>query len=166
MGYPDVVPASLSDAATALRQWPARRWWVALAAALVTLLVIGLPTDVVPNPVFGRSIEVTWWSYPALVLAALLGGLLAATYVRTGDPRSAEVDRPGRLGAAGGFVAYLAVGCPVCNKLVLLALGTTGAIQWFAPVQPYLAVLGVVLLTWALLVRLRGDIACRVDQPV
>ena len=151
-----------TDAVAALRAWPARRWWVAVVATAVTALVIGVPTDVVPNPVFGRSIEVTAWSYPALLLAALLGGLLAATYVRTGSPADAEVDRPGKLGAAGGFVAYLAVGCPVCNKLVLLALGTTGAMQWFAPVQPLLAVVGVVLLAWALLVRLRGEVSCPV----
>jgi hypothetical protein len=156
------MAATLRDAASALRAWPARRWWVAALAATATALVIGLPTDVVPNPVFGRSIEVTIWSYPALLLAALLGGLLAATYVRTGSPADAEVDRPGKLGAAGGFVAYLAVGCPVCNKIVLLILGTTGAMQWFAPVQPVLAVVGVMLLSWALLVRLRGEVACPV----
>ncbi len=159
------MPATLSDATAALRAWPVRRWWVAAAATALTVLVIGLPTDVVPNPLFGRSVEVTWWSYPSLLLAAVLGGLLAATYVRTGRPADAEVDRPGKLGAAGGFVAYLAVGCPVCNKLVLLALGTTGAMQWFAPVQPLLAVAGVVLLGWALLVRLRGEISCPVELP-
>jgi hypothetical protein len=148
------------DAAAALCAWPARRWWVAGIASVATMLVIGLPTDVVPNPVFGRSIDVTWWSYPSLVLAALLGGLLAATYVRTGERD--QVDRPGKLGTAGGFLAYLAVGCPVCNKLVLLALGTTGAMQWFAPVQPLLAVAGVVLLGWALVVRLRGELSCPV----
>jgi hypothetical protein len=121
--------------------------------------VIGLPTDVVPNPVFGRSIEVTAWSYPALVVTALLGGLLAATYVRTGAP----ADTTAKLGGVGGLLAYLAVGCPVCNKLVLLALGTSGAMQWFVPVQPYLAAAGVVLVAWALYVRLRGEVACPVE---
>ena len=160
------MTSALADAATALRGWPARRWAVAGLAALATLLVIGLPTDVVPNPVFGRSIDVTWWSYPALVVSALLGGLLVATYIRTGDPGTGDgtqpMDRPGRLGSVGGFLAYLAVGCPVCNKLVLLALGTTGALQWFAPVQPLLAVVGTALLAWALHVRLRGEVACPV----
>jgi hypothetical protein len=149
-------------AVTALRAWPARRWWVAGIAALATALVVGLPTDVVPNPVFGRSIEVTAWSYPALAVTAVLGGLLAATYVRTGSP----ADGTAKLGGVGGFLAYLAVGCPVCNKLVLLALGTSGAMQWFAPVQPYLAAAGIALLAWALHVRLRGEVACRVTPPV
>ena len=146
-------------AVTALRAWPARRWLVAAAAAVVTVLVIGLPTDVVPNPVFGRSIEVTPWSLPVLAVTAVLGGLLAATYVRTGSP----ADRSATVGGVGGFLAYLAVGCPVCNKIVLLALGTTGALRWFAPIQPYLAVLGIVLLAWALQVRLRGEVSCAVS---
>jgi hypothetical protein len=146
-------------AVTALRAWPARRWLVTAVAALVTFLVIGLPTDVVPNPVFGRSIEVTPWSMPVLAVTAVLAGLLAATYVRTGTP----ADRSAKVGGVGGFLAYLAVGCPVCNKIVLLALGTTGAMQWFAPIQPYLAVAGVALLVWALQVRLRGEVACAVS---
>ena len=99
--------------------WSARRWGAAALGALLTAVLIGVPSDVIPNPVFGRPVDVTWWSYPSLVLAALLGGLLAATYVRTGERD--QVDRPGKLGTAGGFLAYLAVGCPVCNKLVLLA---------------------------------------------
>lgn len=65
-----------------------------------------------------------------------------------------------RAGAVGGFLTYLAVGCPVCNKIALLALGYTGALQWFAPVQPVLAVAGVALLAYALRRRLAGEIAC------
>ena len=49
----------------------------------------------------------------------------------------------------------------MCNKLVLVALGTTGARRWFEPVQPLLAALSIVLLGAALRGRLRDD-ACRV----
>jgi hypothetical protein len=159
MRYPSGYLSGVPTVLLSLRAWPARRWLVAAGAALATVLVIGLPTDVVPNPVFGRSIEVTAWSYPTLVVTGLLGGLLAATYVRTEAP----ADTTAKLGGVGGLLAYLAVGCPVCNKLVLLALGTSGAMQWFAPVQPYLAAAGVVLLAGALYVRLRGEVACPVE---
>jgi hypothetical protein len=43
---------------------------------------------------------------------------------------------------------------------VILALGTTGARQWFEPLQPYLAVASIVLLVVALRIRLRGEVAC------
>jgi hypothetical protein len=54
------------------------------------------------------------------------------------------------------------VGCPVCNKLVLLALGSAGAMTWFEPVQPLLQLAAVGVLVWALDVRLRGERACPV----
>ena len=128
---------------------------VALAAwAIGTVLVVGLPTAMIPNPVFGRDVPTTWWAWPVLVATAVLGGLLGATYVRAGDEKVPS------SGLVGGLLAYLAVGCPVCNKVALLALGYAGALQWFAPVQPVLGVIGLVLLVWALDRRLRGEIAC------
>lgn len=152
---------------SALALWSRRRWLTALAAAVATVLVVGVPTVLIPNPVFGRDIPPTAWAWPVLLLTSVLGGLLLATYVR--DPRVAEptdntdnTDKAGKAGGLGGLLAYFAVGCPVCNKLVLLALGYSGALQWFAPAQPVLAAGGVVLLVWALRARLRGEIACSV----
>lgn len=144
--------------------WSTRRWVAALVGALVTALLVGIPTDVIPNPVFGRPVDVTWWSYPVLVVTAVLGGLLIATYVREpGDTRpDEELDRPGKTGGIGGLLSFFAVGCPTCNKLVVVALGSTGALDWFAPAQPLLAVGSIVLLAWALRARLRGQIACPV----
>jgi hypothetical protein len=150
-----------------LRGWSPRRWVVALASAVGTVLLIGLPTVLIPNPVFGRAIPTTWWNWPALVAAAVLSGLLVATYVRDSTLpaglQNADTEESGtRRGMVGGVLTFFAVGCPVCNKVVLLALGSAGAMQWFAPVQPLLAVAAVVALAWALHTRLRGERACRV----
>ncbi len=125
---------------------------------------MGVPTDVIPNPVFGRPIDVTWWSYPVLVATAVLGGLLIATYVRSepGGGAIDELDRPGRTGGAGGLLSFFAVGCPTCNKLVVVALGSTGALDWFAPAQPLLAAASLLLLAWALRARLRSATVCAV----
>jgi len=102
----------------------------AVAGAVATALLIGLPTDVIPNPVFGRPVDVTWWSYPSLGVTAVLGGLLLATYVRPDHDRSPadELDRPARTGGIGGLLSFFAVGCPTCNKLVVLAIGSSGAL--------------------------------------
>jgi hypothetical protein len=125
-------------------------------------LAIGLPTDVIPNPVFGRPVPVTWWSVPVLVITSVLAGLLLATYVREPTGEDAELDRPARAGGVGGLLAFFAVGCPVCNKLVLVALGTTGAMEVFAPLQPLLAVASIGLLAVALRARLRNESQCAV----
>ena len=158
-----------------LATWDRRRWAVAALAATLTALAIGLPTDVIPNPVFGRPVDVTWWSYPVLVLTAVLAGLLVATYVadtsargRTLDAAESidvgdvEIDPPGRVGGAGGLLSFFAVGCPTCNKLAVVALGSSGALDWFAPAQPVLAVLSLALLAWAVRARLRSATACRI----
>jgi hypothetical protein len=152
-----------------LEQWPRRLWLVAAASGIGIAILVALPTAVIPNPVFGRSVAVTWWSYPVVLATGILGGLLVATYVR--DPRSASLDEPdpgldraSRFGVAGTLVSFFAVGCPVCNKLVLVALGATGAVTWFAPFQPILAAASVVLMVVALRMRLRTATACRIPQ--
>ncbi|SDM60753.1 hypothetical protein SAMN05216368_101429 [Cryobacterium flavum] len=142
-----------------LRRWPSRRWWVALATALCTVVFIAIPTDLIDTPFFSRQIPPTAWSWPVLTLSAVLTGMVTATYVA--HPEGAPPSRAaGRLGMAGWLVTFFAVGCPVCNKLVLLALGATGAMQFFEPVQPYLAAASIVLLGWALYARMTRENSC------
>ncbi len=158
-------PTRSSSAWGNLADWSPRRWAAAIVATVVVALLIGVPTDVIPNPVFGRPVPVTWWSYPTLAITAILGGLLAATYVRntqTTPAPSEEIDAPTRNGGIAGLLSFFAVGCPVCNKLVIVALGATGARQWFEPVQPLLAVASVAMLSWALRARLRSADSCRI----
>lgn len=152
-----------------LEQWPPRLWLVAAASGIGIGILVALPTAVIPNPVFGRSVAVTWWSYPVVIATGILGGLLVATYVRdprlaTGEDAEAGVDQASRFGVAGTLVSFFAVGCPVCNKLVLVALGATGAVTWFAPFQPILAAASVALMLVALRLRLRTARACRISQ--
>lgn len=146
-----------------LRGWSLRRWVVAAVGAAGIVLVVAIPTAIVPNSFFTRSMPVTWWSYPVLVLTGVAGGLLLASYMRDGQPpvdAPQKVDRPSRMGLAGTTLAFFAVGCPVCNKVVLIALGASGAMTWFAPLQPLLAAASLVLLAVALRVRLRNQASC------
>jgi hypothetical protein len=143
-----------------VREWGGRRWAAALGGTVVVGLLIGLPTELVPNPFFRRMMPAEWWNVPVWIATSVLSGLLLATYVREGA--SVDVDRPSRRGGLGGLLAFFAVGCPVCNKLVVVALGTSGAMTWFAPVQPFLAAAALLLLAAALRGRLRGARSCAV----
>lgn len=153
-----------------LRTWGAREVTVAVVAGLLVAVLIGVATVLIPNPFFTREIAPPWWNHPVWLLTSALSGMLVATYVDSGrgraaggsDPVAGGQSAPGRFGALGGLLAWFAVGCPVCNKLALLALGYSGAITWFAPVQPYLAALAALLLAGALVMRLRGRAACPV----
>ncbi|WP_328563241.1 hypothetical protein [Streptomyces coelicoflavus] len=161
-------PRSWRRAGKALRGWRSRQWAVAGAGALATAVLVGTPTDVVPNPLFGRSVPVQWWNYPALAVTAVLAGIVLSTYVRgPAAPESSSSPEPkaadgGRLGAIGGVLSFFAVGCPVCNKLVLVLLGASGALSYWAPLQPLLAVLSAVLLAEAALRRLSSQTECPV----
>jgi hypothetical protein len=156
----------------ALLTWSVRRWAAAIAVATGTYLFLGLSTAVLANPVFGRSVPPTQWAPGVLLATAVLSGLLAATYVRNVGPAPIRLEavgassgpapgsRSARAGAVGSLLAYLAIGCPVCNKIALLLLGTTGALNLYAPIQPYLGAVGIALLALALVVRLRGEVSC------
>lgn len=147
-----------SSLASALAQWPVRRWFAATGVAILTYLVVAVPTDLIDTPLFTREVPPTWWSFPALALTAGLTGLVVATYVAR--EQTTRENPHGRLGAAGTVVSFFAVGCPVCNKLVLLALGTSGAMQYFEPIQPFLAAVSVALLAWAFHKRAISEDRC------
>jgi len=50
------VALHLSQAATALRFWGSRQRIVAVAAAVATLVLLGIATVLIPNSIFGRDI--------------------------------------------------------------------------------------------------------------
>ena len=137
-------------------RWPPRRWAAAVLAGVGTALLVGVPTAVLPNAFFARMTPVLWWNYPVWVVTAALVGLTVATFVRAVPGGSA---RTGRV-TGGGLLSAFAVGCPVCNKLVVAALGTSGALTIWAPLQPAIALAALALLGSTFLRRLRGELLC------
>jgi hypothetical protein len=132
---------------------PWRRFWLAAAlAAGLYVLVTGLLAGIIGNPLFHRMVPADTWNLLAWLLPAALAGPLAATYL-VPWPQSCRIS--GRAGA-GGVLSFLAAGCPVCNKLVVLALGASGALAYFRPLQPVLGALSLALLGAALWARLRA----------
>jgi hypothetical protein len=136
-----------------------RRYVAALVVGVGWLVLSGVPTDIVDTPLFVRMTPVTWWNYPLWVAGAALIGLLAATYVAAPEqepPDGRQVEKA----FGGGLLSVFAVGCPVCNKLVVAALGAGGALSYFAPAQPVLGLLSVGLLLYALRARIGGETSC------
>jgi hypothetical protein len=122
----------------------------ALGGGLATLVLIGVPTVLIPNPWFGREIPPRPLDYVVLTLTVLLVAALAATYAWPLACPTRE-----RSLTAGGLLSFFAVGCPVCNKVAILALGWSGALTYFAPIQPLLGAGAVLLLAATLVARLR-----------
>ncbi|MDO5743118.1 MAG: hypothetical protein Q4P23_01510 [Micrococcaceae bacterium] len=161
--------------ASALRFWGFREWAVAALSALMVGLLLGFVTVLIPNNVFGRDIPPTLWSYPVWIATSVLSGMLIASYLRPAAPVAADgviepKDSTSKWGMTGGFLAWFAVGCPVCNKIALVAFGYSGAITYFAPLQPWLATAALAITVLALVFRLSGQIECklptaRISQP-
>ncbi len=144
-----------------LRSWTANRWLVAGAATALAALAMGIPTGVVRTSLYRRMTPVTWWDYPIWAASAVLVGLLAATYVRARP----VLQGGGGRALGGGMLATLAIGCPVCNKIVVALIGVSGALDYWAPLQPILGLSSIALLVVALVVRLRGEISCAAPVP-
>lgn len=76
--------------------------------------------------------------------------MLAATVALIGTwfaiQRPAPSDRARHTPLGAVLLSVFAVGYPVCNKLVLIALGTSGALSVWEPIQPFLALISLGLL--------------------
>lgn len=174
------VGMSVRLAGRALKSWQARQVIAGVIAALLVALVTGFATVLIPNDLFTRDIPPTWWDHPVWITTSILSGVLIATYVRpdnSATPKetstaananaqheSTRQERSGKIGMLGGFLAWFAVGCPVCNKIALLVLGYSGALTWFAPFQPVLAVSAMLLTGVAVIWRLKGQVACTMPK--
>ena len=62
-------------------------WWAAaLVVGAVAFVAIGVPTAIVPNPVFGRTVAPHWWDIALLVASSLLVGMVWASRTPSSAP--------------------------------------------------------------------------------
>lgn len=136
--------------AAGLSMYTPKAWAVTGLTATVGLALIGLATAIYENPFFIRMTPVRAQDYVIWILSSVLTGLIVGSYFVA---RSTSDD--GKI-LSGGLLSVLAVGCPTCNKLVVLSLGTAGALTFFAPLQIYIGVASVLVLGWTLLLRAKA----------
>lgn len=140
MSAPGPGPRGTALAVAAVLRLGPSYWWRALALAVAFGLAIAIPTRLVPNDLFSRMTPTRPQDYAFWIIASALLGLtlaLRSPRARTGGP------------VAGGIGTFLAVGCPICNKVVVGLLGVSGALTYFAPLQPLLGAAALVLLAAA-----------------
>ncbi len=126
-----------------------RNWLAASLGAIISIALIGLPSVLIPNPFFTRQTPVRPQDYGFWIATSLLLGLVVGTYVSP-----VQQSHHGKA-MGGGILSFLAVGCPICNKLVVALLGISGALAFFEPAQLYLGIASLVLLIWTVLLRAR-----------
>ena len=122
-----------------------------LAAGLAAAVAQAIPTAVIPNPFFVRMTPIRPQDFFFLAATSLLIGLIFSTF---GLPRSAVSCQNRTLG--GGVLSTLAIGCPICNHIVVALIGISGALAYWAPLQPFLGTAAVLILIWTLRRRLQS----------
>jgi len=140
---------------------------------LVALVAFGVLTAIIPNPVFGRGIPPEPFAVAVWLVSAPLMGIVTATYfapvpaVVVVLPETLSRRDGTTLGTLGGFAAFLAIGCPTCNKIALVLLGASGATSVFGSMQPVIGAVSLALLAgtlvWRLRLRARGG-GCAVPR--
>lgn len=128
--------------------------WKALASGaglgLAVLLLVGIPSGVIPNPFFIRPLDARPTDFVFLAVITALAVALGATY---GVPKSCSLQDSKALGS--GLLLFIGIGCPVCNKVVIAVAGASGALTYFEPVQPLFSAAAILLMGVALALRMR-----------
>jgi hypothetical protein len=135
-----------------------RFWSLSVLYTLGAALFIGVPTVLIPNPLFVRMtptspLDYAIWAISILLLGPLLA--LATLYPMSGQRASRLAGTGTRRAFGGGILSFLSVGCPVCNKVVVLLLGFSGAMTFFNPLRPFLGIAAISLLGVTLFLRIR-----------
>ena len=158
-GDTKAVRKHVQTLALAFSMFTLKAWIITALAAAIGLVAIGLPTAIYENPFFVRMTPVRPQDYVIWIMSSVLVGLIVGSHFV-----ASSTSGDGKI-VSGGVLSVLAVGCPTCNKLVVLLLGTTGALTFFAPLQLYIGIGSVLLLGWTLLLRAKAlTETCSVSQ--
>lgn len=137
-----------------------RFWSLSALYTAGSAVLLGVPTRLVPNPLFSRIVPTGPQDYVIWIVSTLLLGPLLA--LMTLYPMPSQKAAPGKRSIAGtgrafggALLSFFSVGCPVCNKVVVLLLGLGGAMTIFNPLRPFLGLASIVLLGVTLFLRVR-----------
>lgn len=111
-----------------------------LAVAAAMFAALGTVAALWQNPLFMRMTPTSGFEIALLLLQSALAG------VYVGLPRNPCGKRTAGVGAIIGF---LGIACPVCNKLLVVLIGSALLLEYFEPVRLYVALGGAVLLAAA-----------------
>ena len=116
-----------------------------VATAVGMFVVLGTVAALWQNPLFMRMTPAGGFEIALLLLQSVLAGI----YV--GLPQSPCGKR---TAGAGAIIGFLGIACPVCNKVLVLLIGSALLLEYFEPVRLYVALAGAALLAAAVWLKL------------
>jgi hypothetical protein len=138
-----------------------RFWSLSALYTAGSALLLGIPTRLIPTSLFSRMVPTGPQDYVIWIVSALLlGPLLSLMTLYPLPSRKAAQGKGSLLGSgrafAGTLLSFFSVGCPVCNKVVVLLLGMGGAMTLFNPMRPFLGLASIALLSVTVFLRVRA----------
>jgi hypothetical protein len=115
------------------------------ATAVAMFVLLGTVAALWNNPLFMRMTSAGSFEIALLLLQALLMG------VYVGLPHSPCGKR---TAGAGAIIGFLGIACPVCNKVLVVLIGSALLLEYFEPVRIYVALGGAVLVALAIWLKL------------
>lgn len=109
---------------------------VFLALWIGLIVLFGTPTALIPNPIirYARMVPATLLDYAFLVI---ISGLLAFYLSFSNQPKT---NLPVGVASVVGFISFA---CPICNYLLVAALGFPFILSTIEPLRPFLGIASI-----------------------
>lgn len=101
----------------------------------------------IPTQFFTRMTPVSWFDWLILVLTSLLAGIYIGLYYY----KKKQSEKGVCVATSGSFLGVFSYGCAICNKLLVGILGFTAVATYIIPIQPYIGIASVGLLSYGML---------------
>ncbi len=116
-------------------------------SSLIISLLIGIPTDVIPNKFYKRMIPPTKLDLFFLVAISLMLGIYIGLFFYLKPKKKKQKNAAAYTGVAGSF---LAISCPICIQFLVLIFGTAALMAYLEPLRPYIGFLSIGLIGFGL----------------
>ena len=130
---------------------------IASLVGLGFLALLGAVTALIPNPIFTRMVQITTWDYLFLILLPIL--LSTFIFLKLENKSKDQKNEYTAFGAA--FVSIFALGCPICNALLISIFSATALLAYFDPYRPVLGLISSVLLIVAIAFEYKNCSVCK-----
>lgn len=118
---------------------------------IILVLVMGIPTALVPNPLFKRMIDTSILDYLFLFSVSILLG----TFISIGLYKRKSAGKEDYIAGGGGILGIFAFACPLCNVLLASLFGSVLISSFFLPLRLWIGLLSIAILSFAISQKLK-----------
>lgn len=121
---------------------------ISIGTAILSYMIFGTVTAVIPSRFFTRMTPFGLWEQISLIVTSLL---LGAYFGLAYYGKSSGKDKVcATTATAGGILGFLTFGCSICNKILVFFLGVAGVFTYFEPIRPFLGIVSILFLGFAI----------------